>query len=134
MIKKEELNLRGLILGYPMINVHLMNEVIQSALFDKEEWTKEEMEELDMARYVKLMSCPMFVWQTSEDTLVNPPALCRFLGDVLEHHIPVEFHLFERGPHGLALADESYAKPEEPLYPEVESWFAMALRWMKNHN
>lgn len=133
-LNSRELNLRGMILGYPMVNVHTMDPIIQSAILNQKEWTAEDLKPLDMSLYLNKLNCGLFVWQTGEDTMVRPEDVCRFVTSAIEQHIPVEYHLFEKGPHGLALADESHAKPEEPLYPEVESWFAMAVRWMKNHN
>jgi len=129
---ENEFRIKGLILGYPMICAHLMDPIIRSAIFDREDVTEDEFRRLDMTLYLKEGTCPMFIWQTANDTVVQPPYLCNFVGKILELGIPAEFHLFEEGRHGLAMADERYAVSKEDSNPSVATWFDMAVRWMKH--
>lgn len=130
----KELDVKGLILGYPMLTLEKMNPIFKEVLTGKMEPTEEEMRPFDMAGYLKEGMCPMFIWQTAGDDVVYPTATCRFVGKGLDLGNEIEFHLFENGPHGLAMADERYAKVPEDINPEVATWFGMALSWMKKHN
>lgn len=127
----DDFKIKGLILGYPMICAHLMDPIIKSAIFDREDVSEEEFKALDMTLYLKKDVCPMFIWQTSADTVVQPYHLAHFVGKALELGIPMEFHLFEKGPHGLGMADERYARSQEDISPAVAVWFDLALTWMK---
>ena len=56
-----------------------------------------------------------------------------FATELRRHHIPVEFHLFERGCHGLSLANELTDNPQgERIQRECECWITMAIAWMRN--
>ena len=52
---------------------------------------------------------------------------------LLRHKIPVEFHLYEKGGHGLSLANELTNNQAGSCYQkECQSWIALAETWLKN--
>lgn len=44
--------------------------------------------------------------------------------------VPVEFHLYERGIHGMALADHSTASREDLLNDEAATWARLCANWL----
>ena len=63
---------------------------------------------------------------TVENSLLFVEALCRY-------RIPVEFHLYPQGRHGLALATELTAGADGGhIQPECASWVELAHTWLKN--
>lgn len=44
--------------------------------------------------------------------------------------VPVEFHLYERGIHGMALADRSTASREDLLNEEAATWAGLCANWL----
>ena len=74
-----------------------------------------------------------FIWHTYEDTVVPVENSLIFATELRRHHIPVVFHLFDRGCHGLSLANELTDNPQgERIHRECECWITMAIAWMHN--
>ncbi len=44
-----------------------------------------------------------------------------------KNNVPVEYHLFEHGGHGLSLATEETLIP----FKYVTPWFKLSVRWLK---
>lgn len=74
-------------------------------------------------KQVKADAPPAFLWHTSEDGLVPAENSLRFALALAEHGIPYELHVFEKGSHGLGLADDM---------PAVRVWADLCLTWLKN--
>lgn len=78
-------------------------------------------------------TCPVFIWHTAEDETVPASQSMAFAQRLMEAGVPVEFHLFERGAHGLSVGSRltDYGT-EHDLPPAVPAWIGMATRWL-NH-
>ncbi|WP_435010062.1 alpha/beta hydrolase [Tundrisphaera lichenicola] len=57
---------------------------------------------------------PTFLAHTTEDTAVPPENSLLFAMAMRKAGVPVELHLFEKGPHGLGLGREGFAFSEWP--------------------
>ncbi len=77
-------------------------------------------------------SVPAFVWHTMEDDFV-PVENSLYLAQAYRRAgVPFELHIFERGPHGLALADGETSDGEiTPAMRNVQAWMPLALAWLK---
>ncbi len=69
---------------------------------------------------------PTFIWHTLKDEAVVAKNTLLLVNALYEHNIEVEYHLFNRGNHALALAsaetanpDGSHAEKECSLWPEL---------------
>ena len=51
---------------------------------------------------------------------------------MIDHNIPVELHIYPKGPHGMSVVAEetSQANPAQGD-PHVGGWVKAALEWMK---
>ncbi len=76
---------------------------------------------------------PTFLWHTARDELVPMGQALRFAGLLAEVQVPVELHIFERGPHGMALADRRTASVPELMDEDVAVWIELAIRFLKRH-
>ncbi len=148
MPSEEERKIRGLILGYPMISADLKDYMMKTrdelgsivsqlpmifdCLFGHDEPSEEELSKLRAISYLKKDSPPMFIWQTLEDVVVDPAVCTAFVAEAINKGVPCEYHLFAKGPHGLCMADENYAKSVGETCDEVRPWFSMAITWMKD--
>ena len=65
---------------------------------------------------------PFFLFHTAEDTCVNPECSLRFASALIEHHIPVELHIFPFGAHGIGLGTQT---------PLADCWPGLYVRWLK---
>lgn len=88
----------AMILSYPVIA--LQDESFQNLLGDRYGELKER---LYLQNRVTDETPPAFLWHTFEDTLCPPENSMLFAAALRERHIPVELHLFPKGPHGMTL-------------------------------
>lgn len=61
---------------------------------------------------------PTFLWHTAEDTAVVPDNSMLFAAALQKHGVPYELHIYEKGRHGIGLADG-------------HPWTEQCLRWLK---
>jgi acetyl esterase/lipase len=47
-----------------------------------------------------------------------------------EAGVPCEYHLYGNGGHGLACANEHYAKNDAEISEKIATWVPMATTWM----
>ncbi|WP_278281603.1 prolyl oligopeptidase family serine peptidase [Clostridium puniceum] len=60
---------------------------------------------------------PMFLWATSEDSLVPVQHTIRMANAPADKNIPFEVHIFKKGPHGLSLCNQATAQAKSQIYP-----------------
>ena len=133
----------AVILGYPLSDYVFMSETVMedpmaaglfmasnTAFFGKSEWTREDLELASPARNITSDMPPTYIWTTSEDSLVPVQHSIRLAHALADKKIPFELHIFENGPHGLGLADQSTAAAISSIYPEVSEWVPMAETWL----
>lgn len=66
---------------------------------------------------------PTFLWHTSEDTGVPPQNSVVFYEQLKAHGVPAEMHIFEKGRHGLGLAQST---------PGARMWPALFEEWLNS--
>ncbi len=87
--------------------------------------------ESDPVNYVDANTCPTFLWHTAADDVVPALQSVIFTQRLLEAGVPVELHLYERGPHGISTGDKLTDYGIEELVPtSVPGWTSLALTWL----
>jgi acetyl esterase/lipase len=111
------------ILGYPVISM-------------TEEWTHkgsrtmllgdpfdpEVAKTLSGERAVTKDTPPTFLFQTSEDTVVPAENSVHYYLALKKAGVPAEMHVFEKGPHGVGLANDDAALSE---------WSKLLANWLR---
>lgn len=69
---------------------------------------------------------PCFLWHTAGDDLVDVRNSLLFYYALLEHRIPSELHIYEKGEHGLALGHRETGHEMK----RIQSWFPIAASWL----
>ncbi len=65
---------------------------------------------------------PTFIFFTDEDTVVPPENGIAFYMALRQHKVPAEMHIYQKGAHGLGLAQ---GRPGSELWPELcKAWLA----------
>ena len=82
------------------------------------------------ALHVSDQTPPMFLWSTSEDSLVPVEHTARMALALAQARVPFEVHVFETGDHGMVLADQSSAGSRDKIDPHVARWVPMAENWL----
>ncbi|HKM10852.1 MAG: alpha/beta hydrolase [Bacilli bacterium] len=85
----------------------------------------------DAVDYVSKFTPPTFVWGTADDTNVNPQGAFDYIRRLHQTKIPVEFHLYGHGVHGLSLATAATAEDGQQINPHVASWISLLESWLQ---
>lgn len=130
-ISSDKLRPGAMILGYPVITAGEFGNYssFQHLLGDAYETKKMD---LSLEKHVGSQVPRAFIWHTFEDQAVPVQNSLLLVNELVKNGIPVEFHLFEKGPHGLSLANRrSQSIKGTGLQPGCECWIEMAYRWLE---
>lgn len=88
-----------------------------------------------LEQYVSADTPPVFIWHTETDTEVPVQNSLLFVAKLVEKHVPVEFHLYPEGPHGLSLATKEVEQPEKNRFADahVATWMPLCLEWIQKY-
>lgn len=130
-IAPEELRPAGMILHYPVITSgeYAHQDSFRMLLGEKYEELKDEM---SLENQVNKDVPPTFIWHTNEDKSVPAENSLLLALAMRRNNVPVELHLYAKGGHGLALADErTMCADGSGTEKECTSWVALADMWMR---
>lgn len=121
----------AVILGYPVTDMLGAKAHQGSALQLLGSDSDESIRKLlSPAHHVSDRTPPAFLWHTNEDAGVPAEHSIEFALACRAHGVPVELHVYERGAHGLGLADG--ARGHDAL-PEVAGWIDLAIAFARRH-
>ena len=80
-------------------------------------------ERLSGERAVREDTPATFIFQTNEDTLVPAENSLYYFLALREAGVPAEIHVFERGPHGVGLANDD---------PALAPWSTLLATWLRD--
>ena len=122
---------QGLVLCYPVISSEdsiAHTESIQNLLGNSYERLKEKM---SLENQVTDLVPPAFLWHTFSDDTVPFWNSFRFAEALGKTGIPVEYHLYPCGMHGLSLATESICNGDPNTIEEsCQSWIRLLQSWL----
>lgn len=123
----------GLMLNYPVIT---SGEYAHRGSFDallNGIETKELIHKLSLEKQVNEKVPRVFIWHTYEDELVPVENSLLFVQSLKRYNIPTEFHMYERGNHGLGLANKlTVDRNGNGICKECENWIELACAWLEN--
>ena len=134
---KELLRPNGLVLSYPVIT---SGDFAHRGSFDMligeaadTERRERLLEELSLEKQVTEDTPPTFIWHTYEDGAVPAENSLLFVQALRRKNIPVEFHLYPKGGHGLGLGTElTCSSSGKEIRPEINTWIHMAETFIRN--
>ena len=74
----------------------------------------------------------VFMWQTYEYELVLVENSLLFATELKKHNIPLEYHIFTKGLHGLSLANEETAGDPPLIQKECVIWPEIFAAWVRS--
>lgn len=143
--EKEKFRPAAAIFGYTLSDYVYMRDVMErytpmdrafftasvKAYLGKEDPDEEMLDKVSPARHVTEYTPPVFLWATAEDTLVPVQHSIRMAHALADQKIPFELHIFEEGPHGLALGTQASAESASQMYPDAAKWSDLAGCWLE---
>ncbi|MBQ8280058.1 MAG: alpha/beta hydrolase [Roseburia sp.] len=131
-VKKEWLRPAGMVLCYPVIT---SGEFAHRGSFDmlmRGQESEELLEKLSLEKHVTAQTPETFIWHTASDASVPVENSLLFVSELHKNGVPVEFHMYPVGKHGLSTADElSQNSNGTGLQPECTSWLPLVQTWLK---
>ena len=111
--------------------VQMVFQASDSAFLGTTEPTAEQLEDVSPARHVTKDTPPTFLWATAADELVPVQHSLLMAKALADAQIPFELHVFEEGPHGMALADQASAEARSQCREDAAGWVALADKWLR---
>lgn len=113
------------ILGYPVISMtapwtHALSRT--NLLGDHPD--PEIAKQLSGENAVTATTPPTFLFQTNEDTTVPAENAVQYYLALRKAGVPAELHVFEKGAHGLGLANDN---------PALSEWSKLLANWLRIH-
>ena len=121
----------ALILGYPVVTSgqHAHQDSMHNLLGDEYDSKKEDM---SLEKHIGQQVPRSFVWHTCEDASVPVQNSLLLVNELIKNHIPTEFHMFEKGKHGLALANRLTATADGlSVNAAAAEWIHLVHTWLE---
>jgi hypothetical protein len=94
-------------------------------------YTDEDADKLELIPKIDDNAPPLFLFNTREDAMMTAQSL-GLLEKYMQLQLPYEYHCFQMGAHGMALANETTADGSSQMYnPHVGTWFDLSIAWLK---
>ena len=121
----------GVILGYPAVTFAGEGmEMMCRFLTGHDTPTEEEERWLNLPAQVTKDAPSLYVFTTAEDSLTYGATLELALA-YARQGLPCELHIFEKGPHGYALAEPSSADgSSQVIDPHAAKWLDLSAEWI----
>ena len=87
------------------------------------------VELLSNEKQVTKSTPPCFVWSTGDDKAVPVTNSLRFVTALQQNGIAYDFHVFQKGPHGIGLSEGRNGVPANDVHP----WGKDLLYWMRQN-
>ncbi len=147
-IKSEMFKPNALLLCYPLLDIKSfcdmqlennpsMQGLIESVylnLFSQINPSQEELDKWDAKKLINQDMPPVFLWTTLNDDIVDISQSLEFISVLSKHQISFEYHMFEKGLHGLSGADalSGYSKAEIEELGNAPKWRDLAIKWLED--
>jgi len=82
------------------------------------------IELLTTHKHVTAKTPPTFLWQTADDRSVPVENSLLFAAACRKHRVPVEYHMYESGPHGRGMSQD---------IPYVKTWIDHCIPFLQRH-
>ncbi|AMC94407.1 hypothetical protein AOC36_10615 [Erysipelothrix larvae] len=83
---------------------------------------------------VTALTPPTFLFTTFGDDLVPVENTIKYMNALEKHDVPFEAHIFERGAHGLSVADASIMNDATQVEAHFARWFDLSVEWIRLQN
>lgn len=87
------------------------------------------VELLSNEKQVTKQTPPCFVWSTQEDKAVSVVNSLRFVTALQQNGVAYDFHVYQKGPHGIGLSEGRNGVPAGDVHP----WAKDLLFWLRQN-
>ena len=96
---------------------------------------KVKQEDYSLENKVRSSAAPSFIWATTTDDAVPVENSLVLYAALHKVSVPVELHIFEKGPHGMSTCDIEVCngEPTDPAYKHAAHWLPLSFEFLKNN-
>lgn len=129
----EQIRPDGLMLCYPVITSGEFAHESSFLCLLGEGASKEQWEAVSLERHVGSHMPKTFLWHTYEDGTVPLENSLLLASAMKQHGVNFELHIYPRGGHGAALANEETSGKlrQDLLLSGCQSWISLAHTWIE---
>ena len=121
----------AMILGYPVITSGQFMEENSFRNLLGDDYA-EKKDSVSVENHVNKNTPRAFIWHTSEDPVVPVQNSLLLVSAMVNEKLPVEFHMFEKGGHGLALANRlTLTSLKTEAQPSAAEWIPLVHIWLE---
>lgn len=135
--RTETLRPAGLLLCYPVISSDpaIRHEGSIRELLGDDWQNARLLEKVSIEKQVHPQMPPAFLWNTMQDETVPPENSLVLVQAYMKHKIPIEYHLYEKGGHGLSLASDLTDNMQRQCIEEsCQNWIYLAEKWLQRQS
>ena len=130
----ERVKPNGTILCYPVISFQEFAHQGSVNYLLGENADEEIKEKMSLHKQVGFHTPPTFVWHTVTDASVPVENSLLYISALQKHHIPFEAHLYDKGVHGLSLAEKETSEGRKELVDaHIAPWIDLAHEWIQRN-
>lgn len=126
-------NVKAMILCYPVVSFlsHTHEGTLTNFLSGNN--TEENKYKFSIDKRINDNTVPCFVWTTKTDASVPYENTLMLIEALKQHNVFHRYHIYPKGPHGMALADETAVHNGDTSYvdEEVATWVNKADNFIK---
>ncbi len=117
------------ILGYPVITAGRFAHRNSFRRLTGADELPPELQKLSLETSVTAQNPPAFLWTTNGDRVVPPENTFLYAKALRDRGVPFELHVFQDGPHGMALAENMRNVPP-PVEARAGTWLGLSAAWL----
>jgi acetyl esterase/lipase len=121
----------GMLLCYPVLTMGEFTHAGSRANLLGEQPPSEILSLLSLETQVNETAVPAFLWHTEDDGAVPVENSLQYAAALRKAGVPFELHIYQTGPHGLSLCDETTSYTENLMVPDAAGWIDLAIAWVK---
>lgn len=132
-LNPQDLAIQAVIAAYPVLNLSdlILSNTPEDLRNNFGKMFQESTPERDPIEMLQSKTPPHFVFSCLEDKIVRPLATQAFVTRAMELGVPIEYHLFSDGGHGIATADALSMRGQN--YPKrTHLWLPLAVHWLND--
>lgn len=138
---------RAVLMGYPMIDADVQmashnasyanasddpyRSYFKEGVFGTDAPNQSQVEQLDLILHARPDMPRAFIWHTADDSVTPPSKSAELAARLMSLGVPVEYHLFQKGGHGNALADATSAARSYEIEEREAEWVKLAATWLE---
>lgn len=130
----EKQKVNALILSYPVITMD--KEFTHIGTMERRTHNdKDLIEKFSIEKHITQDFPKTFIWLTSTDDAVPPYNSLTLAQNLINNQITVELHMYPRGQHGLALANNNTTTKYkmQTNFPEVQTWIPHSISFVEKY-